>query len=79
MKEKSGVIKLCFPFRTYLLSKYFIFNEKKEGEYQHYNGNGQLCDLYNYINDNSEGECKSYYKNGQLIVIYNYINGLIKN
>ena len=44
--------------------EYFIFNDKKEGEFKRYYENGQLDYVCNYINDKKEGEFKRYYDNG---------------
>ena len=50
---------------------YLVIDNKREGEYKEYYGNGirsnqQLWIICNYINDKIEGEYKQYWKNGQL-------------
>ena len=39
-----------------LKEEYFIFNDKKEGDYKSYQDDGQLNVVCNYINDKKEGE-----------------------
>jgi len=69
-EKKNGIIQEYFDGNN--LKKYFIFNDKKEGEYKHYWENGQLREICNYKDGKKEGTYKEYYENGQLREIYNY-------
>jgi len=74
-EKKNGNIRIYYDeTKIKLLSKYFIFNGKQEGEYKSYHWNGQLWVICNYKNGAFEGEYRSYHKNGQLHLICNYKN-----
>ena len=61
--------------KNILKSEVFINNGKKEGIYNSYHENGQLCEEVNYIDGKINGIYKSYYLNGQLKEEVNYIDG----
>jgi antitoxin component YwqK of YwqJK toxin-antitoxin module len=74
-EKKNGIIRIyCDKAEKKLWYEYFIFNNKREGEYKDYYKNGQLYEIVNYKNNNLEGEHKQYWVNKQLSVIYNYKN-----
>ncbi len=79
MKIKDGVFKIYHDEEGIVLwSKNFIFNNKNEGEYKKYYGNGKILELCNYNNNKIEGEYKSYHDNEQLWEICNLKNGKMK-
>ena len=75
--KKNGII-LEYNSCKILLEKYFIFNDKQEGEYILYSDNGQITEIINYKNDKMEGEYKIYYKNDQLYQICNLKNDKVE-
>ncbi len=77
MTEKKNGIILEYSSDKILLTKYFIFNGKIEGEYKKYYNNG-LKVICNYKNERKEGIYKIYYDNGQLWLICNYKNNKLE-
>jgi len=71
----TGVYREYYDEKKNILkSEVFMINGKKEGIYNSYHENGQLCEEINYIDNKMNGIYKSYWKNGQLMIETNYID-----
>jgi antitoxin component YwqK of YwqJK toxin-antitoxin module len=74
-EKKNGIIRIYGDkAEKKLWYEYFIFNNKREGEYKAYYDNGKIYIVCNYKNGKLEGGYKSYQyrKNSQLGLICNY-------
>jgi antitoxin component YwqK of YwqJK toxin-antitoxin module len=70
----AKVVRIYYDMeQTKLNEEYYEIDEKKEGIYKRYYGNGNLMKICNYIDDKRNGEFKSYHMNGQL----NFINNKV--
>jgi len=72
-------IQTYYDNESKIKEKYFIINNKKEGEYVKYYENGNIYIECSYVNGKLDGEYIKYYIDGQIEEKYNYTNGILES